>query len=270
MNRKKLNLRLQRKISTIENYAYYLLKSRNNYTLPVFIMGCGRSGTTLMLDIFHSDIRIEALGENNPKVANKIFKLEYSKIHGTINQSKAQIIALKPILNSFDARKLISEYNGSVIFWLIRDYKDMVSSSLIKFGDKVANYMKELVVNNRGDNWLSQGIPISTVTRIRKLNIQQLKSQDWMALIWWSVNHTILIDDLKSFDRFHLIKYESFVQNHEFYLKKMYRIMKMNPKQLSKFRVHSGSIGKGVDIRIDKDIEKMCKELMIKLSHYYL
>ena len=95
-------------------------------TLPVFIMGCGRSGTTMMINIFHRDNRTESLNENSPKIAEN-YMLVFDRIPQAISGSKAPILVMKPILNSFDALELLKTYYNSKIIWMLRDYKDMVA-----------------------------------------------------------------------------------------------------------------------------------------------
>jgi hypothetical protein len=65
-------------------------------TLPIFIMGCGRSDTTMMINTFQRDCLIEVLNENDPKIAHN-YILNHDKVSKAINLCKAPVLVMKPI-----------------------------------------------------------------------------------------------------------------------------------------------------------------------------
>lgn len=75
---KKYQEKIFRQLRRSKKNLMFSLHKPYKSTQPVFIMGYGRSGTTMMLNIFERDNLIEALGENDPKVA-KNFMLIYEK-----------------------------------------------------------------------------------------------------------------------------------------------------------------------------------------------
>ena len=244
----------------------FRLKPRYKKTLPVFIMGCGRSGTTMMLDIFHSDMRIETLGENDSKIAGNNYMLKYEKLTPAIYNSRAAVMVMKPILNSFDAKKILMNYEKAVIIWLLRDYKDMVASSMKKFGNRVALSIKDLIVKNTGGNWISTGIHSETKQILQELDYSAISDLDWMALVWWSVNRTIIIDNLTNQRGFTLLRYENFVDNQYTLLNKIYDSIGLRNELSSSNFVHTKSIGKGSDIELNPIVDRMCSNLKEELA----
>jgi hypothetical protein len=195
---------------------FYLKKPYKN-TTPIFIMGNGRSGTTMMINIFHRDWRVEALDENDPKIAQN-YMLKMDKVSNVINFSKASVLVMKPILNSFDAKKILKNYSNAKIIWMVRNYKDMIASSLKKFDTVVSDYMREYVLYGIGSNWITKGLPAETRRILTSLKTSEFSCQSWMALVWWSVNRTVILDDLIGLDRFYLVNYESLVRSPTFSL----------------------------------------------------
>lgn len=252
--------RIIRKVLSVQKKALFLTKRRHKNTLPVFIMGCGRSGTTMLLDMFHRDIRIESLGEGDPLIAEKNFMLNYKKLSIAIYYSKAPVMVMKPILNTFDAKHILLTYDTSQVFWVIRDYKDMVASSLIKFGDRVSRFMSELVQNNEGDNWISRGIHPDTLKLLRELDSTGFSASDWMGLVWWSVNRTLIIDNLLKFKRLKLIRYEDFV-NSEDNISSLYLNIGLKHDPKKKEATHSKSIGKGSYTEFNPKVDDLCCSL---------
>jgi len=252
----KISRRLWRHIKVL----MYTARKPCNETLPIFIMGCGRSGTTMMINIFHRDHRVLALNENDPKIARD-YMLDFNKIPNAIIASKASVLVMKPILNSFDALYLLKTYHKSKVLWMIRDYKDMVASSMKKFNTTVSGYMKDLVLEGRGNNWLSNGIPRETLEIISSLDIANLSPLDWVALVWWSVNRTVILNRLFEFERFFLVNYETMVSNPESTLKSVFDFVGLKYKKKTIKYIHAASIGKGAHIELHPQVEALCQDL---------
>lgn len=229
-------------------------------TLPVFIMGCGRSGTTMMINIFHRDQRAEALDENSPKIA-KDYMLLLDRIPAAIKASKAPVLVMKPILNSFDTSHLLTTYTTSRVIWMIRDYKDMVASSIKKFDKVVSDYLKNFILFGTGDNWLSRGLPQNTREMLSAMDSSGFTLNDWMALVWWSVNRTIILNRLHESDRFLPLRYETLVRQPAPILKMAYSFIGLHYHDKAAKYVHRVSVGKGATVQLHPDVEKRCSDL---------
>lgn len=253
-----------RRLSRYKKALIFSIRKPFRDTLPVFIMGCGRSGTTMMINIFHRDHRVESLDENNPKIAEN-FMLVPERIPQTISASKAPVLVMKPILNSFEALDLLKTYNNSRVVWILRDYKDMVASSTKKFGTVVSDYMKNLVLYNKRNNWLSLGVPANTREILSTIDSSDFTSSDWMALVWWSVNRTIILDRLSDSDRFLLVHYEALVRNPDSLLKVVYQFIGLKYHYKAAEYIHPTSVGKGAAIQLQSQVKKMCDNLVESL-----
>jgi hypothetical protein len=245
----------------------FLIRKPSKVTIPAFIMGCGRSGTTMLLDIFYRDYRVDALGENDPKIAQN-FLLDFDKIPGVISNAKAPVIVMKPILNSFDAAFVLKKFIDSKVIWFIRDYSDMVASSIKKFGNEVPGYMKDFILYRKGNNWVSNGIAEESHEIILSLDTHEFNKYDWMALIWWSVNRTIVIDSLNVNDRFRIVYYDKIVKNPENELMSIYNFIGLKYRKGADKYIHAVSVGKGSDIELHPQVRKLCKNLTETLCKY--
>lgn len=235
-------------------------------TLPVFIMGYGRSGTTMLLNTFERDMRIEVLGENDPKIATRDYLLVYEKIVPAILSCKAEVLVAKPILNSFDALKVLDTHPRARVVWMLRDYHDVVASAVTKFGSVVADYMREFILHGTGDNWLAQGLPVETAIQLRSLKVDRLTDYDLTALVWWAVNRSLVIDNLCLRDRVMLVRYEELVQNGESTLGRIYEFIGLPYNHQREMFMHTASVGKGADIRFDADVEQRCNNLIEEIK----
>lgn len=233
-------------------------------TRPVFILGCGRSGTTMLLNAFTRDFRIETFGENDPRIARN-HMLVHERVGRVIENSKAKTLVMKPILNSFDAPKLLASYAQAQIIWMVRDYKDMVASSINMFGSIVASYLREWTLLGTGQNWLCSGIPTETTEILFKLDSSKFTDYDWMALVWWSVNRTIFVNRLYDSERFLLVRYEKLVQEPELALKTIYYHIGIDYNWTASLFVNTNSVGKGKNLKLHPSIEEMCNDLSYRL-----
>ncbi|MEN8134880.1 MAG: sulfotransferase [Thermodesulfobacteriota bacterium] len=249
------------KIRTYIKNICFGLRSPADQTVPVFIMGYGRSGSTMLLNVFERDLRAQTFGEDHPSVA-KNFMLDYNRLSKTVNKSKASVMVLKPILNSFEISKLLAEYPNGYFLWLIRDYKDVVASALKKFGPVVADYMKDFIERGTGDNWISQTMP-SNIRDIILSHIknQTLETQDWMALVWWATNYMVMDKKLAKHNNVIIIRYRELVNDPGKILNEVYKRLHLPYNKKLVNHIHQKSIGKGKNIHFNHSVNLLCSDL---------
>lgn len=243
----------------------FIGKLKRKETTPVFILGSGRSGTTLLLDIFHYDLRVQSLGENNLKIAQN-FLLNYDKLNSTLSKGKTELLVCKPILNSFEAKYLLKNYPACKILWMIRDYKDVIASSEKKFGSNTVELFMEALNSQVKNNWISKGIHRESLDRINRIKIKDFNFYDYLGLIWWSVNNTVRIDNLSENKRFKIIQYEQFVNHNEIVLNEIYRFIGL-PYKSTSIQIYKKSVNKGNKIVLSEEIDKLCNSLKKYIYH---
>jgi len=257
--------KISRRLIGYKKKLLFVLRKPCDNTLPVFIMGCGRSGTTMLLNAFHRDDRVEALGENDPKISLN-YMLMTDKLALAIKYCKAPVLISKPILNSFDALMALKSYERAKIIWLLRDYKDMIASSIKMFGPVASGYMKNLVLFKKGDNWLSAGMPTETLEILSKLDSTAFTDYDWMGLLWWSVNRTIMIDRLYESERLLLLKYEALVGDPNAVFRQVYEYIGLQYNNRASKYVYASSVGRGAAIQLHAHVQEMCNNLAAEVN----
>jgi hypothetical protein len=256
--------RVLRKIFRVSKGIKFSLRTPQKTCQPVFILGSGRSGTTILLDVFHFDQRVQSYGENNRKIA-KNFILDFSKLNKELGKKKATHFVCKPILNSYDVPFILKNYPDCRILWLFRNYKDVIASSAVKFGLRTSILLKDAIDNNFSDNWISRGIDSEARKKISEMHKNGLSSYDYMGLIWWSVNRTVVIHKLNKDKRFKLISYENLVQNSQLELKSIYNFIGLKYLETS-LRFHNKSLSRGKNLHLNPAVDKMCDHLMTHLK----
>lgn len=219
----------------------------------------------MLLNTFHRDDRVEALGENDLKIAQN-YMLVSDRLSLAVKYCKAPVLVMKPILNSFDASRILKTYERAKIIWLLRDYKDMIASSIKMFGPVVSDYMKDLVLFKKGDNWLSAGMPTETLEILSKLDSTAFTDYDWMGLVWWSVNRTIMLDRLYDSERLLLLKYENLVGDSNALFRRVYQYIALQYNNRASKYVYATSVAKGAAIQLHAHVQEMCKTLAADLN----
>jgi hypothetical protein len=141
----------------------------------------------------------------------------------------------------------------------------MVASSIKKFGIEVSGYMKDFVLYRKGNNWLSNGLTEDYREIIMSLDTSEFTQLDWMALVWWSVNKTIILDRLTEYDRFCIVRYETLVRNPEIELKLVYNFIGLKYRKKAAKYIRTVSVGKGSGVELNPQVKKLCQNLSEKL-----
>lgn len=230
------------------------------HTSLLFVMGYGRSGTTMLQNLFERDLRIEVLGENEPRIAHD-YMLVAENVNTVVQASRAEVIVLKPILNSFDAPRLLQDFPNAKVIWLIRNHKDVIASASAFFGRTVSDCMRDVVTNDLQDNWLGKGIPDALLMELRSIPTDTLSSHDWLALVWYAVNRTLIDSELCGHPRLLPIRYEDLVTRPEEILRAIYDFIGVSFNRRAALFINSHSIGKGNGIVLDPKVDARCTQL---------
>ena len=227
---------------------------------PVFVMGYGRSGTTMLLDTFEHDMRIDVFGENDPRVAED-HMLVRSHVGQVISGSRARVIVMKPILDSFSVCDLMREHPTALVIWALRALDPVVISALKKFGTSVADELRDLVVGNQGGGWLKRGIAPTTLSHLRQLDTSQYGPNEWMALVWWAVNRTLLSRELVANNRLLLVRYEELICDPDQWMRTIYRFIGLPFRLGSTKWVEPQATSRPVEVAIRQDVRRLCADL---------
>jgi len=253
--------KINRRLVKYKKRASMVFRRSCNHTAPIFILGYGRSGTSMMLNVFASDMNFEIFRENDSRIA-KNYMLDYKKIKPVIDSCKFEFLVMKPILNSFDAKKLLDSYDRSKILWMIRGYRDVTASAIKKWGSNNSDSLRELVLENKDCGWLSKGMPAETLEILRNINTAHFSKYDWQCLVWWSVNRMILLNNLYLNNNIFLLKYETLIENPEDILKKVYQFAGLAYQTKAHKYIFSTSVKKGSSIELRPVVQKMCDSLI--------
>ncbi len=253
---------------------YQAVLSSKSQRSILFIVGCQRSGTSMLLNVFDRDLNTKCFGEFSKLTSNdslgeirlnslELVKEEFSKV-------KAPFIVVKPLVESQNISELLDYFDNSRAVWMFRNYKDVASSNIKHFGIDNGSEDLKPIVDDEPNNWRSEKVSGHVRETIAKYFSKDMDPHDAAALFWFARNSLFFDLELQKDPRIMLCCYEDLVLDPEKYVRNMYqRAGQVYPAMNITAEVHSNSRRKGRDIALSPEIERIAQEMQNKLEAAY-
>jgi hypothetical protein len=240
----------------------------------LFILGCQRSGTTLMTRIFERDWDAWVFPENSRLSSDdaelRLRLNELGKVKAALAAANYPFLVAKPLVESQQARRLLEYFPHARVLWLYRHYHDVVASDLSWFG--LQNGIQNLrpIVERDQTDWRAQNVDAATRATIQKHFRDDMNPYDAAALFWFCRNMHYLegrLEDESVRDRIMLLRYEDLVQDPEDVMRRVYRFVRRPfPGPRAVDQVHDRSVAKGHGIPLSPEIAAVCQSLLDRLD----
>lgn len=236
----------------------------------LFILGCQRSGTSIMTRIFERDFQAQVFGEYSEfssldKEGLRLNPLDSVREH--INSLQAPLVVIKPLVESQRTREILDFFPNSKVIWMYRHYKDVAASNLKKFNPQNCINNLRPIVDGDSSNWRSQNLQENTRETVSHFYDENMNPADAAALFWY-VRNTYYFDmGLDNEKRVKKINYDDLVKNPYEYMNEIYSFLgRKFPGERIVSEVHSKSKGKGQHIDIRGDVEGLCDGMLNRLQ----
>lgn len=234
---------------------------------PAFLIGCGRSGTSMLVHQLNKSLRVELYNEDNPAAFERWRLKDLSVIDRLIENSHARVILFKPILDTYRSRALMARYPAARFIFTFRHFDDVINSSLKRFGR-----MNRI---NHIDSWIRDDFsefeleppPDVSKAAIRDLWRPGLSPEDGAALYWLFYNRLYYDLELDTSERVMLMRYESVVSDPERHFRALSDFLGLPYEAILAEGVFSSSIRRESAPEIDPAIRKACEALWLRLSN---
>ncbi|MCP5098674.1 MAG: sulfotransferase [Chloroflexi bacterium] len=192
-------------------------------TVPVFLVGNGRSGTSMLVYHLTRSWHIDLYNEDNPAAFDKWFLRDLSVIKKIVADSCAPVTLFKPIKDTYRTHTLQARFPQAKVLFSFRHFDDVINSSrkrfYVDFGQKVGKTVEQ--ITPPVDRWMADGFaeyadalpPEKTQQFIRSLWHESLSLESKIALHWLFVNSLFFDLDLDSDATVKAVRYESLVSN---------------------------------------------------------
>lgn len=185
----------------------------NGRSRPGFIVGCGRSGTSMLLSHLSKSWQVEPYNEDHPAAFDNYRLKDTGTIAKLVKTSRAPLSLFKPILSTTTTIRLLSTFPQARFLFVFRHFDDVVKSSMKKFGaENRLGHVRSWMEDDFGEFAFA---PPPEVTRkyLRELWRPNASAETGAALYWLFYNRLFFDLDLDQQDRLLLVQYERIVQN---------------------------------------------------------
>jgi hypothetical protein len=258
-----MDLRLKR---GWRKYFWQRLHNPFGQTMPAFVVGCGRSGTSMILHHLGRSWTVDPYNENHPAAFEKWRLRPLDVIEKLVDRSYAQVTLFKPVLTTPHSCEYLTRFPDARLIFVYRHYNDVVNSSLKRFGpaDRLAH------VNSWIANDFNEFAPIPppepTKALVRRLWQPSLSPESAAALYWLFYNRLYFDLGLSQEKRVKLIGYESLVANPSSEIREACLFLGLNFELSMAAGIFSTSVRRDETPPMDQAIESACEALWQRLQ----
>lgn len=271
---KKTIRRLNLEINEIKKEIYQTITLPRNQSELLFVVGCQRSGTTLLQKVFRRDWTVKTYKEtdvlSNQDRENGIRLNPLAFVEDTFSKSHAKLIVAKPLVESQRTVEILDFFSSAKAIWQFRYYQDVAASNLKRFGLRNGINNLRPIVSNDPDNWRSEGLGQELRELVLEYFSEDMKPHDAAALFWLIRNSWFFTLNLGQHKRVSMSKYEDFVEHPYESTCRMYSLLGLKQPDVALVKeVHARSVKKGKDIDLTSEIAKQCEDMWEQLCAEY-
>jgi Sulfotransferase family len=251
----------------------------------VFILGCQRSGTTMLVETLDKDWGVKTFNEfsgvNLPAGGRRPWSLRsesrYSirmkplaDVAATLERSPYPLVVLKPLVESQKARAILRTIDRAVCVWVFRHYRDVARSNVTLFTPEVTRINLEPMVRREPRNWRGELVPEDVHELVARHYSPDMNPFDGGALFWYARNRIFFELELETEERVILLRYEDLVSEPERSVRRVYAhagVRFPGPRIVAD--IHPRSVGLGRELELSAEIEQACERLWSQLNLAY-
>lgn len=245
-------------------------KPHRDQTL-LFIIGCQRSGTTLMTEILEMDWNARIYPEHSRLSSrDRLDGLRLNplpEVETTIRRTPFPLVVLKPLVETQNADHLLEFFPRAKAVWMYRHYKDVAASNLKRFGRQ--NGVKNLgyIVRDERTNWRAERLSEETRAIVKEHFRSDMDPYDAAALFWYVRNTFFFERALNSNPRIITCRYTDLVIDPGRTMRDIYNHLGMRyPGNHIISEVHTSSVGRGQSIQLSAPLEELCAGMWDRLE----
>lgn len=236
----------------------------------VLIVGCQRSGTTMMLELFTDDRRSVTFGEESSlslPAEGRLRLKPLPEVKRTLERIRTPLVVLKPLVESQNVPRLLDGLDNSFGVWMYRRAESVAASDLARFGVESGERNLRLLLSNDPPNWRGEYVPDTTRSVISQHYKPGMNPHDAAALFWWARTSLYFDLGLEARTDVHLCSYERLVADPEPTMRSLYDFIGVAyPDRHITSQVHSEAARRGQDIVLSPDVQQLCDELLARLD----
>lgn len=178
----------------------------------VFIVGCQRSGTSLMHHLLRLDLDTVTYDEESPLSAgDPVEGLRWAplpEVARRFQADRAALIVAKPLVESQNTDRLLDTFPDSRALWMYRDYRAVARSNVAYFPVGTSHTDLVPIVADDPSNWRAERLGAGARDLLQRLYRPDLSALDAAALFWYARNSLLFENGLSADTRVRACRYE--------------------------------------------------------------
>ncbi len=238
----------------------------------VFILGCQRSGTTMLVRIFERDWNAQTYHEQSilsPDAAS-LRLLPIAQLERIFARQRAPLIVLKPLVESQHATALLKAWPQGRVVWMFRHYRSVAASNLKKFGER--NGIDDLrpLAAGEVENWRADSVPAEVRATVQAHFSENMSPWDAAVLFWYVRNALFFAQSLDRNPQARLCRYETVLDAPLSPLRDLYAWLgRPFPGEHLARLVHAGAKREIPDFPLSSEVERLAEGLWQQLLAVY-
>jgi Sulfotransferase domain len=235
-------------------------------TQPVFVVGPQRSGTTMLMGVFHLHPDTEVFDEARQSPVYLDFRVRsIATLKDSIDRSTKRFACYKIICDSHILPSFLEALPSAKVIWSYRGATDTAESALKKFPH--ATRAIRLVCDGKpGGGWFAEGVSAETAAVLRAMPLSELSKLDYACLAWWARNQLFFELGLEKLARVRLLRYESLAQEPVDVLRRLFEWVGLTwSNRVCRF-VHSRSVRQSGLSQLHPAVASLCGDLEQRLD----
>lgn len=265
---------VSKRIRRASKHIYHSIRRRaNDQPRVLFIVGCQRSGTTMMLRLFDADFNCRGFNDSSElSSADKEGRVRWNPlpdVAAVINRVPAPLVVAKALVETQNVRKLLDYFPFSkALFIYRRRYGEVARSDMAKFGARNGVYNLRPIAAGDPHNWRSEGASRSVQELAARLWSQEMDPNDAAALFWYARNQLFFDLDLANHPAVMLCQYEYLTQHPDAFMRRIYDFVGVDsPDVLKTAEVRPP--GEERVLELSREVRQLCEQLQARLDAHF-
>jgi hypothetical protein len=231
-----------------------------------FVFGTQRSGTTMLMHVFHRHRDIEVWDEHRSSPVFRDHRVRsFDVVADTVARSHFPLVCFKPICDSHLINQFVETFPTAHHIWIYRRYDDVAKSALRKFESNTRT-IRLVCTGRSGGGWFDEGVSPEVRDILKRTYSESLSDLDLRALVWWARNRIICDSNLMPSHNVTLIKYEALVTAPAPVLEWLLRRVQIPFHPRLTKRISTESVGKNATPPISAVVKGLCDDLTKQLD----
>jgi len=233
---------------------------------PVFILGCQRSGTTMLARALGRSPYVDVIHENDSRAFRAVRLRERAITVGLLGRSRARAVVFKAICDSHLALRLLCEHNDARAIWIYRRVDDVARSAARLWGDHFLHAVRTVLVEPRHAGWYGEHVTDGRMKQLTQLWRPDLGATSGAALVWWLRNSLYFDLQLETDRRVLLVSYDELCSAPERVLQSAFSFVELPWERRAIRGIGERDPQSATSLALDARIAAACRELGVRLD----